>query len=175
MTKKPEIRPARGAVKLKNKECLPKEPEVQDKPIVVQGTESRPNEADSAPSEEAIRIVNELSKYKAEFTSSMRAFNSLLNISILPENKSQADLTNEQNVINKLIRDAMNVDSLSPGEGMLGLCILALRQGLMLRDAGNKLAYEVHKLKTGTNIDDTKEKMRKFAEQNGLKINFEED
>jgi hypothetical protein len=130
--------------------------------MVVQGVESRPIETDNSPSEEAIKIVNELSKYKSEFTSSMRAFNSLLNISILPENKSQSDLNNEQSVINKLIKDAINVDSLSPGEGVLGLCILALRQGLMLRDAGNKLAYEVHKLKAGTNIDDAKEKMIKL-------------
>ena len=38
---------------------------------------------------------------------------------------------------------AIAMESLSPDEGLLGMATLAVRQGLSLRDAGNRLAYEL--------------------------------
>jgi hypothetical protein len=77
----------------------------------------------------------------------MQEFNKLLKIRKLAENRSVQDNEDEQDIVNKLAIAAVGVEALNPGEGLLGICILAVRQALVLRDAGNTLAYETFQLK----------------------------
>ena len=98
------------------------------------------------PNEDAARIVAQLNGHKEDLMNAMRTFNRLLNNSTLSENKSVSDKQQEQNIVNQLAQSALEIEKLSPGEGIIGLCVLAVRQGLSLRDAGNVLSYRVHKL-----------------------------
>lgn len=77
----------------------------------------------------------------------MQEFNKLLKSRKLVENRSVKENEEEQNVVNQLAVAAVGVEALNPGEGLLGICILAVRQALVLRDAGNALAYETFQLK----------------------------
>ena len=77
----------------------------------------------------------------------MQEFNKLLKNRKLAENRSIKENEEEQNAVSQLALAVLGVESLNPGEGMLGICILAVRQALTLRDAGNTLAYEIHQLK----------------------------
>jgi hypothetical protein len=77
----------------------------------------------------------------------MQEFNKLLKNRKLAENKSIKENEEEQNAVNQLAVAAIAVENLNPGEGLLGVCILAVRQALALRDAGNVLAFEIYQLK----------------------------
>jgi hypothetical protein len=77
----------------------------------------------------------------------MQVFNKLLKNRKLAENRSIKENEEEQSVVNQLAISALGVENLNPGEGLLGICILAIRQALVLRDAGNALAYELYQLK----------------------------
>lgn len=117
----------------------------------------------------------------------MKAFNKLLSVNVLSENRSVKDKEEEQLTINGLVKAALEVESLNSGEGLLAMCVLAIRQGLSLRDAGNRLAYkveqlqqEVEQLKKGSNLEvkdtskEAKEEILKRAKELGVKISFEE-
>ena len=170
--KKPEeIRPAKGAVKIKQKKLEKKE--------VVQNVEQdRPGQELPPPTEEAGRVVAELNKLNQEFILLARDFNKLVNDSVLPENKTETSKDHEREVINKLSQTAIKIENLSPASGLLSLSILNLRYVLSLRDAGNKLARKIHILENSKqnlleNIA-SKEEALKYIDELKKKFNIEE-
>jgi hypothetical protein len=135
------------------------------------------------PTEEAADIVRRLNLAKQNLMEHMTAFNKLLSIGTLNENRSIKDKESEQQTINKLVRAALEVEQFSAGEGLLGMCVLNIRQCLSLRDAGNELAYkvnqlqkEINKLKDPNFVDDEKEKAKaellELAKKSGLELSF---
>jgi hypothetical protein len=98
-------------------------------------------------SEEAAHIVLESNRARDRFNDSIRGVNRLMTRQVLPENRSGKENEEEKGVIAELVNAAIAMENLSPMEGLLGMAILAVRQGLSLRDAGNRLAYELEQLK----------------------------
>jgi hypothetical protein len=129
-------------VKLKSKRPRPekKHPRKVERDVVIPQGEVSP------PTEHAADLLAQLSDAKVNLVSAMKDFNKLVAATTLPENKSENDKKNEQSVIQNLVISVRGVEVLSPTEGVLGMCVFAVRQALSLRDAGNKLAYEFHKL-----------------------------
>lgn len=136
-----EIRPARG-VKLKRK--IKKTKEELDKRVVenVQGEQGE-------VTDEAARMLGDLNNARQEYMTAMKDFNSLLNSKVLPENRSTDDKNKENDIIKRLVLTAQKVEELTgnSGDAILGMCVFAVRQSLSLRDAGNRLAYELSLLK----------------------------
>jgi len=127
----------------------PKEPPKrrEDPRVISDAAPDRPAEALPAPSEEAIRIEAQALAANQDLLRYMKEFNQLLNQRVLPENRSVKDKENEQKITASLTMAAQAVDRLEPGKGSLALSTFAVRQALLLRDAGNKLAYEIELLK----------------------------
>lgn len=177
-----EIRPAKGAVKIKRKNSLPKSKHESAR-VIQNISENKISE----PTEEALQIELKLNIANKELMNSMKAFNSLLNDQTLPENKSSKDKNMEQSIVNRLASAALVVESLSSGQGLLGLSILAIRQSLSLRDAGNYLAYKLSQVEEklvalenkvttlfkSTSDDSRKEYLKGLAEKMGFKISVE--
>jgi hypothetical protein len=134
------------------------------------------------PDEEAAKIVARLNAHKEELMENMRIFNKILNDSTLSENKSIKDREYEQSVVNKLAQSAMEVEKYSAGSGLLGLCVLALRQAISLRDAGNSVAYRLFQLEeeikksnnTGEADKAGKQYLEELAKKLGLEISIKE-
>jgi uncharacterized protein YdcH (DUF465 family) len=122
------------SVKLKKREPV-------EEPQIVQDVKDLNNS--EPPTEDALKLMAQLSGAKQKLFESMKEFNKLLNNRTLPENKSTVDKDLEQNVVNSLAQSAMVVEQLSPKEGLLAICILAIRQSLSLRDAGNEIAHRI--------------------------------
>ena len=139
------------------------------------------------PTDEAINIASQLSAANQELMDVMKAFNKLLGDQTLPENKSLKDKQMEQSVVNRLATAAISVENLSPGQGLLGLSILAIRQALSLRNAGNLLAYKLHQVEEKIQLleekvvvlskaapeDAKKEYIKELAEKMGVKVSLE--
>lgn len=130
-------------MKIKNKEPVQKEIK-REQPTIISNV--KPQEELQPPSEEATKLMAQMSVYKQNLVGAMKEFNKLLNVRTLVENKSVNEKDNEQNIVNKLAQAALSVEQLSPKEGLLALCILAIRQSLSLRDAGNEMAYKISQL-----------------------------
>jgi len=138
------IRPAKG-VKLKQKRpSIPTEKNIQ-KPKVIENVDPNPPSYNELPpaSEEAMKIMVQSKEAKANLISAIKEFNGLLNNRKLKRNKSAAESKVEQETINNLISTALKVEDYSMNEGIVGLCVVAIRQALSLRDAGNEMAYQV--------------------------------
>jgi len=151
-----EIRPAKGAVKLKNK---PRKPPEERRPPEVQtgAAKDRPGQELPPPTEDASKIVMRLNELRQDLMSSMREFNELMKDGKLPENRSVKEKTNEQDVISRMVSAAGEIDRFSRGEGSLAVCIFAVRVALSVRDAGNHLAYKIHQLEEKVNDLEKKE------------------
>jgi hypothetical protein len=134
-----DIRPAVG-LKIKSNKEKP-EPPKQEKPKII--NDVKVEEELGLPTEEALRILNESAKTKENLLNNMKSFNSLLKIRTLIENKTDEEKKKEQEVVGKLAQAAMEVESISPGEGLLSMSIVAIRQALSLRDACNEMAYKI--------------------------------
>ena len=124
----------------------------------------------------------------------MKEFSKLLNNKTLSSNRSVKEKEHENRVIDELIRAAVTVDRLNSGqnEGVLSLSIFSARLSLLLRNAGNELAYEVKKLsdrisalegsqngseehkEDETALDDKKKYLLEEAEKLGIKISVED-
>lgn len=183
-----QIKPAIGGVKLKAKTQKRKKPEPEKSKII---NDVNPEDTDGyiePPTEEAARLIARLNNAKQELVSVMREFNKLLNVKTLPTNKSSHDKDEEARIIQELIRAATTVDSINPGqqEGVLSLGVFATRLSLLLRDAGNELAYKVKQLEERISVLESrgpvekadspaKEYILKEAEKLGLKISVEDD
>ena len=140
-----DIRPAgKGVKQAARKPAVPAPQPVRPQVIknVQPTTDSFP-----PPSEEAARAVIENNRAKAALIEAIKGVNRLMNRQILPENRSVKDNDEERAAITELVTSAIAMESLSPGEGLLGMATLAVRQGLTLRDAGNRLAYEFGQLR----------------------------
>jgi hypothetical protein len=129
--------------------------EVHEKPKIIQDVKlNSPIENMPAPTEDAMKMLTQLNEAKQGLLDAMRDFNRLLGNRTLKENRTIKDNELEQSVVVNLAQSAKMVEQLDLGEGILGLCILSLRQALTLRDAGNGLAYEIQKIKEKiTNIE----------------------
>lgn len=92
---------------------------------------------------------------KRQLEKLMIQFHKFLEDKILPENKSQGQLTAETDFVMRLLMAANELDVLNPPEGTFGLITLMIREGFVMRDNNNKLEYklklmqqEMNKLKT---------------------------
>ena len=183
-----EIRPARGAVKSNSKsQTLDRRPK-RTEPTIVQNVANAVNQDEiEPPTEDAVRMLNRINSSKQELMTQMQEFNRLLNIQVLSKNKSIKEKEEEQSVITHLVNAAMSLNEVSNGEGVLGLCILALRQALSLRDAGNELAHKLEILdkkikriqKGDTAEDEEREKAKaqllEQAQKLGISISINEE
>ena len=113
------------------------------------------------PSEESIRIEQKLIRLREQMATQMKEFNDLFKLKILLENKTQDDKRRETAVFEGLISQFNKSNELSPDEGTISLLILCLRHLLSLRDAGNKLAYQVYILEKEVFGEATEDKKRK--------------
>lgn len=118
-----------------------------------------PTEPIPPPSEESAKVVIEFAKTKNSLMEAIKGVNRLMNRQILPENKSVKENDEERVALTELVNAAIAMEMLSPGEGLLGMATLAVRQGLSLRDAGNRLAYELGQVRQELNT--LREKMEK--------------
>ncbi len=143
--KNKEIRPARGVKIQQNKQAPPAV--TSRPPRVIQNVVPEvPLDELAPPTEEAARVLNELNKVKENLLNSMKEFSLILRDSKLPENRTMEEKRHEQNVVLNLMGSAGAVEKLSLNEGVLGVAVFAVRQALALRDAGNRLAYQVYQL-----------------------------
>lgn len=133
--------------------------QTQEKPQIVPDVPAP--EVQEAPSEESIRIEQKLIRLRDEMGAKMREFNVLFNNNILPKNKSQEIKDNENAIFNGLINQFNLLNDLSPNEGTISLLVLCLRHLLSLRDAGNKLAYQVYLLEKSEFGEASEDKKRK--------------
>lgn len=91
---------------------------------------------------------NEYNKVKLSFEESFKEFHKKVFTSkILDQNKSVAVKNTEHEMVEKLIKSAMNLDSLNVSEGLWALTTVAVRELLLMRDRTNELEYELFKMK----------------------------
>jgi len=64
-----------------------------------------------------------------------------------PDNQTPAYNQRVVKTLQRLLTSAEELDSVSPGEGIFGLMVLALRTGLKLKDENVKLQKEVRDLR----------------------------
>lgn len=124
-----------------------REPKKTEQAKVFPAGEINQKEELPVPTEEALKIGRRIAELRQELVSNMKKFNSFLSNSVLPENKSNNDKEEESLVITELSRLAQEIDRYCDGEGALAIAVFAMRQSLLLRDAGNRLAYEIAELK----------------------------
>lgn len=141
-----EIRPAGKGVKQATRKPAAPSPQPA-RPQVVKNVLPPAAENLPPPSEEAARVVIENNRAKAALIEAIKGVNRLMNRQVLPENRSVKENDEERAAITELVTSAIAMENLSPGEGLLGMATLAVRQGLALRDAGNRLAYELEQLR----------------------------
>ncbi len=178
-----EVRPAPG-IKIKRKKSPPKDPIKQEKSKVIPGAiEDRIGQELPIPSEEAAKIVSKLNEAKQHLMEQMKTFNKVLSANVLVENRSIKEKGAEQKIINDLVQAALNVENINAGEGLLAMCVLSIRQGLSLRDAGNRLAYKIKQLEQEVNElkkdqpsdkEKAKKELLERAKEAGLNVAFED-
>lgn len=130
------------------------------------------------PTEEGININKKLTILRQELFNSMKLFNKLLLIKILPENKSVKEKEYEQDIINNLVNNVTEIEKINQGEGVLALCVLSLRHTLSLRDAFNQQSYEINKIYSMINNspeekeEEAKNKVLELAKELGVKVSL---
>ena len=138
---------------------FPKSVPQKEKPKVIPDVPT-PKEQE-LPSEESIRVEQKLIRLREQMGAQMKEFNDLFKLKILLENKTQDDKKQETAVFNGLINQFNKSNELSPDEGTISLLVLCLRHLLSLRDAGNKLSYQVYVLEKEVFGEATEDKKRK--------------
>jgi hypothetical protein len=147
-----EIRPVEKGVKAVPRKTLSQQ---QTRPQVIKNVQPL-SENIPPPSEEAAKIVIDNNRAKDKLIEAIKGVNRLMNRQVLSENRSVKENDEERAAVTELVNAAIAMEMLSPGEGLLGMATLAIRQGLSLRDAGNRLAYE---------LDQTRRELRVLREQ----------
>ncbi len=140
-----DIMPATRGVKLKRKTKV-KNPINPTKPIIKKDVFPPPIEDLETPTQKAMNIVSKNKKVQDRLIEAMKELNKLMNITTLAVNKSINEKNIEKEIVTNLINTALEIEQTSSGEGFIALATLALRQGLSLRDAGNKLSYDLFQL-----------------------------
>lgn len=89
-------------------------------------------------------MVADANRAREELMGAVRDINrNIMSSTVLPENRSVNQETAEKQAVRRLWDAAVALENVSPGEGVLGMATLAVRQGFLLRDAGNRLAYRI--------------------------------
>lgn len=135
----------------------------------------------TSPTEDAIKIAAQINDSRQRLVQAMKNFNQILSKRVLPENRSSTEKEEEQSIISELTAAALEIDRFSRGEGTLALSIFALRQTIFLKDAGNRLAYEIEELKKkipNSGLEEDKEAIAKqkvldFAKTLGVNVSLE--
>jgi len=140
-----DIVPASRGVKKRPKKPKPKAqpPEYLQRPKIQRDIMPAPRGEIDPPTEEAVRVMRRNNQAQGRLMESMKAINRLMGSTVLPENRSVQQEQEEKVSVGELVAAAMAMEKLSPGEGILAMATLAVRQGLSLRDAGNRLAYRL--------------------------------
>jgi hypothetical protein len=172
-----DIRPAKG-VRTQEKELKrPVGPPQIQKNVI-------PDNNTQEPTEDALKLINEIRNNKDNLLSAMRNFNLAMRNKTLPENFSEADKNKDKAVIDELIVSAQNIEKYSLTEGYFALFINLLRGLMNNRDERNKLEFEIQTLKkrvlsleNGKNYDPAEEKkmeLYNMAKELGIKIKIED-
>jgi hypothetical protein len=185
------IRPAKGAVKTQKKGKIERNLKKPGSHKIISNiNQNIPPERIEPPTEEAVKIVAKVNKAKDELIGAMRAFNNMLNSKKLLENTSEREKQSEQMIINELIRTSQVVENLQPTEGVMSMCIFAVRLAISLRNAGNSLAHKVMLLgnrvrtienKLGIEVSEEdpkakeKQKILEMAKELGIKVSIDGD
>jgi len=131
------------------------------------------------PTEDALKISAKINELNKNLILTMKEFNNILSSKILPENKSLVEKERENNLIKEMVNLAKEIDYYATGEGTLALVIFLIRQNILLRDAGNRLAYEISLFKNLSAPKDIEDANKKYiiekAKELGIKISIEED
>jgi hypothetical protein len=133
---------------------------------------------DEMPTDEALKISAKVNLLNQDLILTMKEFNGLLSSKTLPENKSVKEKEKENLLIKDLINIAKEINQYTSGEGTLALVIFLIRQNLLLRDAGNRLAYEIKQLKNPKEeqIEDANKKfLLEKAKEFGFKVSIEDE
>lgn len=138
-----DIVPAKKGVKLKSKRTKKKENVQLSKPTIKKNVTPFANEEISLPSQEAVNLESKNIDSQSRLIKAMKSINRLMNVQTLPENKSYKQSEEEKKFVSELVSAVMEIETISPSEGIIAMATLAIRQGLSLRDAGNRLAYNL--------------------------------
>jgi hypothetical protein len=157
-----EIRPVGKGVKAAARKVTAPQPTTR--PQVIKNVQTS-MEGLPPPSEEAARVVIESNRVKERLIEAIKSVNRLMNHRVLPENRSVRENDEERAVVTELVNSALAMETISPGEGLLGMVTLAVRQGLSLRDAGNRLAYELGQ--TRREVQALREQLVETEKKNG--------
>jgi len=136
-----DIRPANVGVKVKPRRSRRKEPPKQKHPPIIRRNAAPPETPTPPPSDEALKTAVRSNKAQERLMEAIKEINRLMNVTVLPENKSVAEKDRDRAAVASLVSAVQDVEAISPGEGILAMAILTVRQGMSLRDAGNRLAY----------------------------------
>lgn len=139
-------------------------PQPITRPQVIKNVQP-PTEGLPPPTEEAVQVVIENNRAKEKLIETIKSVNRLMNRQVLPENRSVRENDEERATVTELVKAAIDMERLSPGEGLLGMATLAIRQGLSLRDAGNRLAYELEQ--TRRELKALREQLAETEKKNG--------
>lgn len=137
-----DVRPAKGGVKIQKKPRPVPQQQPQQSKVIRDVRPDVPVGELPPPTDDALQFMARLNEAKQDLIDAMQGFNKLLKNRKLAENRSVKENEEEQEAVGRLAQAAVAVENLNPGEGLLGVCILAVRQALALRDAGNELAYQ---------------------------------
>ena len=96
-----------------------------------------------SPEEVAMKITKAREKFKEKF----KNFHELLQNKKLKRNKSQAEVNQDKEIVDQLIKACIAIETMNVGEGIIALSTVALREHSTLRDRVNELEYELEKLK----------------------------
>jgi hypothetical protein len=90
------------------------------------------------------QVDQELVKKKRKFEQLMMEFDQMLKDKTLAKNKGRSQVNMETGRVEQLLAAAYDLDvSQDAPEGSYGLIVLALREGLLMRDAINELEWRI--------------------------------
>lgn len=108
------------------------------------------------------QVDQELVQKKRKFETLMMEFDKMLKDKTLAKNKGQSQMVMEADRVQQLLASAYDLDGAQDApEGTYGLIVLALREGLLMRDGINELEwrmlqYEKENLKLKKELEDYK-------------------
>lgn len=87
-------------------------------------------------------VINEqLKQARAKVEQAFKAFHQVLNNKKLERNKSDVEKEQERKISDELFRTAQELDRLNPGEGVMVVGSIGLRELLKTRDRMNEVEY----------------------------------
>lgn len=103
----------------------------------------QPNRLSTPPQPKTMRLDERLRIARENFERKFKEYHKLLKSKIVPENQTQAKKKFEKHTIDELVKACLKIEDLNYGEGLVGMCVVALREHLMVRNRVNTLEYKL--------------------------------